>query len=75
MTPEQLEARARTRFFILTLLRISGAALMMFGVLVTSGRFTSIPPAAGYILVAVGFLDFLLMPRLLARRWRTPPDA
>jgi len=75
MTPEQREVRARTRFFILSLLRISGAVLMMLGVLVTSGRFTSVPPVAGYVLVAIGFLGFLLVPRALARRWRTPPDA
>jgi len=29
----------------------------------------------GSIVFAVGFLDSLILPRLLIRRWRTPPNA
>ncbi|MFD1610184.1 hypothetical protein ACFSCW_00055 [Sphingomonas tabacisoli] len=63
---------ARTRFFILSLLRLSGAVLVMFGLVIAAGRFESIPKVAGTAMVLIGALDFALVPRLLARRWRTP---
>lgn len=73
MTPEQAEARARTRYFVMVLARLKGVAIAIFGLLVFAGRFEGVPPLAGYVLVLVGLIDIALVPRLLARRWRTPP--
>ena len=63
---------ARNRFFAISALRIGGALLVMVGLVVAAGRFASIPPVAGIVLVLVGALDFALVPLWLARRWRTP---
>ena len=70
MSPE--DSRARTRFLIISLLRLMGALMVMFGIVIASERIASLPPALGYALIAAGFLDLLLVPRLLARRWRSP---
>jgi hypothetical protein len=75
MTPEQLDAQARNRFLLLSLLRIGGAVLVLLGVVIAYGRVAAVPPVAGYVLVAAGFLDLAILPRWLGRRWRTPPDA
>lgn len=63
---------ARSRFFILSLLRMSGAVLVMLGLVIAAGRFPAIPKAAGIAIVLAGAIDFALVPLLLARRWRTP---
>lgn len=74
MTAEQREAQAKTRFMIIGLVRLGGAALAIFGIVVLSGRFDSVPPVAGYLMLAAGLLDFALVPYALARAWRTPPE-
>ena len=33
-----------------------------------------IPKAAGYLLFAVGMLNFLLLPVYLSKRWKSKPD-
>jgi hypothetical protein len=63
---------ARSRFLVLSLLRMSGAVLVMLGLLIAAGRFPVIPTAAGIAIVLAGAIDFALLPLLLARRWRTP---
>lgn len=63
---------ARSRFFVLALLRLGGAVLIMFGLIIAAGRFPDLPRAAGIVLTLIGALDFALVPRLLARRWRSP---
>lgn len=65
---------AAPRYFALALTRIAGAALVMFGVVATAGRIEWLPVEAGYVMIALGLLDIAIVPRLLARRWRTPPD-
>lgn len=74
MTPEQKDAQARNRFFALALLRLAGAVMVMFGIVIVAGNRDWGPVWAGYALVVLGFLDLALLPRMLARRWRTPPE-
>ena len=78
MTPDRQQARrdaqARNRYFVITLARITGAALALFGMVITAGRIQGVPPAAGYAVLLIGLIDILLVPRMLARRWRTPPQ-
>jgi hypothetical protein len=52
-------------------MRVSGAALVMVGAIIAVGR-TSLPTAAGTVLMLVGLLDATVIPLVLARRWRTP---
>ncbi|MBY8824882.1 hypothetical protein [Sphingomonas colocasiae] len=63
---------ARNRFFAIGALRLTGVAMLVVGLMAVSGRIAAIPPVAGYILVLIGLADFLVVPRVLARRWRSP---
>lgn len=62
---------ARQRFFAISLLRLAGAGLAVLGLVTVAGR-TTLPPEVGIVLVLVGVADFLLMPRYLARKWKSP---
>jgi hypothetical protein len=62
---------ARTRFFLLSLTRLGGAVLLMLGLVVASGRFEAVPRGVGIVMVMLGAFGFALLPRLLARRWRS----
>jgi hypothetical protein len=67
---------AATRFFMLQLVRLSGALLALAGVLIVSGKLAwlpKLPEAAGYVLIAAGMVDFFVAPLLLARRWKSRP--
>ncbi len=61
---------ARSRFFILQLVRLVGVALVLVGIAITQGAI-DLPPAAGVVLIAVGFVDVFFVPRLLAKRWKS----
>ena len=74
MTPEEKDAQARNRYFVMTAARISGAALALFGMVITAGKIAGVPPVAGYVVLLIGLADILILPRMLARRWRTPPQ-
>ncbi|WP_068074870.1 hypothetical protein [Novosphingobium lentum] len=65
---------AVARFAVLQLIRLSGAALVLIGVLILSGKFTPlafVPPVAGYAIAAIGMVEFFWVPLLLARAWRS----
>ena len=62
---------ARARFLIIQLVRFSGVALTVLGVAVIAGKI-ALPEVAGYGFVVAGVLDALVVPPILARKWRTP---
>ena len=68
-------ALERQRFFVLNMVRIAGFALILFGILLSqaavdlAGEHNAL---IGYVFIAVGFVDGFFMPRMLARKWRTP---
>lgn len=64
---------ARNRWIAIQLLRAGGVLMVVIGVMGLGGRI-DLPPVAAYVLAAVGIADVFLVPRLLARRWRTPPQ-
>ncbi|MDE2435899.1 MAG: hypothetical protein KGM49_06535 [Sphingomonadales bacterium] len=64
---------AKSRFIAMQFIRLSGAAFALLGLLIIA-RKIAMPAAAGYAFVAVGMFDLLVMPMILARRWRTPPQ-
>lgn len=68
------DAQARARYFIITLTRIGGVALAVAGIVLIGRNTEGVTLAAGYALVAVGLIDMAVVPRLLAKRWRTPPE-
>ena len=68
---------AAGRFAVIQLLRLSGVAMVLVGLLIAAGRtelLAGVPDAVGYALIAGGLADFFVVPTLLARRWRTPPE-
>ena len=72
-TPESL---ARARFFAIGSMRILGAIFVLAGfALIRGGLELAGQPGDRWIGVAVvlfGVFDFAVMPKILARRWRTP---
>jgi hypothetical protein len=70
MTDEDV---ARGRYFAIQALRIAGVAIVLIGILIVRERIR-IDPIAGYALMAAGLLDVFLVPLVLARKWRTPPE-
>ena len=65
------EDQARSRFFVIGMLRLAGVFMVLAGILMLRGI---IPGEwAGYILIAIGLADTFVVPQLLARKWRTPP--
>lgn len=73
MNDDQLRTE-RNRFIALNAVRISGALMIVFGMAVISRRFVDLPIEAGYAIFAVGIIDFIVAPLLLARAWSTPKD-
>lgn len=59
------------RFAVLSATRFVGALLVAVGVAISAGRL-AVPPVFGWPLVLGGVALFLLVPRALARRWRSP---
>ena len=62
---------AAARFWLMQLLRLSGAVLVMIGAAIMAEAI-DLPFAIGLVLLLLGFTEFFVIPRLLARRWRTP---
>ncbi|HQS97848.1 MAG: hypothetical protein B7Y31_02055 [Novosphingobium sp. 16-62-11] len=67
---------AAGRFFALQAVRLSGAVMVLLGVMIGTGRgpslLASLPQEAGYVLAVLGMAEFFWVPRLLARQWKTP---
>jgi hypothetical protein len=64
---------ARQRFLVLTLVRLSGVAMAILGMAVLAEK-VDLPAIAGYVLVALGALETLVMPVVLIKAWKTPPQ-
>ena len=72
------DSLAKKRFFAITMIRIMGALFVMIGfVLIRGGWELAGQPTdrwIGVVFVLVGAFDFAVMPKILARRGRSPPD-
>jgi hypothetical protein len=62
---------ARGRWLAISLVRIAGAAMVVVGILAVE-RVVELPAFVGYVMIAIGLLDVFLVPRFLARKWRSP---
>lgn len=63
---------AMGRFYVLSALRFTGAALVILG-LMTINHVVDLPEAFGWVFIPLGLAEFFVLPKVLARRWRTPP--
>lgn len=68
--PVQSDAVARNRLLIIGLTRLSGVVLFAVGVLVIKGVLDW-PKMLGYFLVTIGIAETLIIPKILAKRWRS----
>lgn len=67
----EAERLARRRFAIISLVRLSGAVFLTLGLFALGGKF-DLPRPAALILILLGLLDFIVAPRFLARKWKSP---
>lgn len=70
------DALAKKRFFALSAIRLMGALFILAGFVLIRGGWTLAGQPTdrwiGVAVVLVGVFDFAIMPRILARRWRSP---
>ncbi len=62
---------ARKRFMVMNVVRLTGVGIAAFGAAITAGAI-ALPEFVGYLLIAAGAIDALVMPIVLARTWKTP---
>lgn len=62
---------ARGRWLTINVLRLGGVAMVIAGMLGVR-QVLAIPAIAAYALIAIGLLDIFLVPKFLARKWRSP---
>jgi hypothetical protein len=68
---------ARNRWAIITILRFMGFALAVLGLLMSQNAVNIAGDTnrlIGYVFIVVGLIDGLVVPQVLARKWRTPPE-
>lgn len=68
-TPD--ESDAKTRFFIISAVRLASAALIITGMLILTGKL-ALPKPAGIGFMIFGILEMVLLPPFLIRKWKTP---
>ena len=73
MTPAE-QTKAQYRFLVLNIVRITGAIMLVLGLAIIANGVFGLPKAAGYVLFLIGIVDFMLVPLLLAKRWKSPQD-
>lgn len=72
-TPEQ-DALAKKRFLALQLVRLTGIAMILVGLLFALDRVDVPQPPRhiiGVMLVLFGLIDTFLVPPMLAKRWKS----
>ena len=72
-TPEQVPDPAAARYWMLQLMRLGGVLLVIAGAMMIGGRLPA-PPVLGYGLLLAGMFEFFFLPRMLAKRWKSPPE-
>ena len=70
------ESLAKKRFFAIASVRLMGAIFIIAGFILIRGAFELAGQPTdrwiGVAVVLVGVFDFAIMPKILARRWRSP---
>lgn len=67
------DEQARNRWGAIQAARVGGVVMAILGLLIAEARIPG-PAWAGYLLLAAGLAGVFLVPRMLARRWRSPPQ-
>ena len=64
---------ARNRYFAIVGSRLLGVAGALLGLILIARADATVPKVIGTALVLSALLLIAIVPRALARRWRTPP--
>jgi len=72
-TPTPPTDQERARFLIMNVARLSGVVMILVGILILQGVL-DVPEVVGWVFIPVGMFEFFVMPTILARKWRTPPE-
>ena len=76
LSPDAREQQAKARFFMLIMLRFTGALLVIFGLLILGGRIEAVAydsrKLIGSIVVMAGLVEALWIPIALERSWKSP---
>ena len=65
---------AKKRFMTLNLIRFAGVAFALLGTAIIAKRWIEPAEIIGGLLIANGAIDLLVIPLILARKWRTPKN-
>ncbi len=65
---------ARARYFVMAGARLSGALFAVIGIVLVGRATVTEQSVIGTLVVVLGLIEMALLPRMLARRWRTPPE-
>ena len=68
------EDQAKKRFFLLAGIRLSGVLIAFLGIAIVMRRLVEPADIIGTALIAVGAFQVIILPVLLLRRWRSPPE-
>lgn len=68
------DTTARNRYFAMVGTRLLGVAGALLGLILIARADATVPKAIGTALVISALLLIAIVPRALARRWRTPPQ-
>jgi hypothetical protein len=72
-TPPANDDQARARFFIINAVRLTGAMLILLGILIFRDVL-DMPEVVGWTFIPIGLFELFVMPQILARKWRTPRE-
>lgn len=64
---------AKLRFLMISINRLFGGVMVVLGLLGANGLL-GVPDWFAYALIVVGLIEFVLVPQLLAKAWRTPRE-
>ncbi len=68
------EAQARRRFAVISLVRLAGVFVILFGILAANKALPfAVPDAFAYLLVVMGMGQVFVIPTLLSKRWSSKP--
>lgn len=65
---------AAGKYLIIGLVRVMGIAIMAVGFAIILNDFMQLPEILGYFLAFMGAFEFIVMPIILAKMWKTPDD-
>ena len=72
MDPNSADTIAKQRWLVITLTRVAGTAGAVLGLVLIGRSYETGPKILGVAIVMSALLMIAIVPRSLARRWRTP---